>query len=121
MEERALRDRVTKIRSEHQHRHALARVDLLPGLVQRTYADAKASFEKKDPKALPQFEQVLTLLDDPDLKGVPQIADYFVRHLDEGEAGVRAGFIGELMSHNEPVPNPAGPQPARCICSRTMA
>lgn len=38
---------------------------------------------------------------------VSQIADYFVRHLDEGEAGVRAGFIGELMSHNEPVPNPS--------------
>jgi len=48
---------------------------LLPSLVQRTYADAKASFEKKDPKALSQFEQVLALIDDPDLKGMPQIAD----------------------------------------------
>lgn len=36
------------------------------------------------------------------------IADYFVRHLEEGENGVRAGLIGEVMSHNEPVPNAAG-------------
>ena len=48
---------------------------LLPGLVQKTYADAKASFEKKDPKALTQFELVLKLLDDPDLKNMPQLAD----------------------------------------------
>ncbi|HEX7794631.1 MAG TPA: hypothetical protein VF456_09790 [Vicinamibacterales bacterium] len=48
---------------------------LLPGLVQKTYADAKASFEKKDPKALTQFELVLKLLDDPDLKSMPQLAD----------------------------------------------
>jgi TonB family protein len=48
---------------------------LLPGLVQKTYADAKTSFEKKDPKALTQFELVLKLLDDPDLKNMPQLAD----------------------------------------------
>jgi TonB family protein len=48
---------------------------LLPTIVQRKYADAKAAFEKKDPKALTQFEQVLTLLDDPDLKGTPQFSD----------------------------------------------
>lgn len=39
---------------------------------------------------------------------VSQIADYFVRHLDEGHEGVRAGVIGELMSHNEPKPNQSG-------------
>jgi TonB family protein len=48
---------------------------LLPGLVQKTYAAAKVSFEKKDPKALTQFELVLKLLDDPDLKNMPQLAD----------------------------------------------
>ena len=48
---------------------------MLPGLVQKTYADAKVSFEKKDPKALTQFELVLKLLDDPDLKNMPQLAD----------------------------------------------
>lgn len=48
---------------------------MLPALVQKTYADAKVSFEKKDPKALTQFEIVLKLLDDPDLKNMPQLAD----------------------------------------------
>jgi phosphotriesterase-related protein len=40
--------------------------------------------------------------------GVDQIADYFVRELVEGTAGVRAGLIGELGSHNEPEPNASG-------------
>jgi predicted metal-dependent phosphotriesterase family hydrolase len=35
-----------------------------------------------------------------------QIADYFVREIEEGQDGVRAGLIGELASHNE-----AGPEP----------
>jgi phosphotriesterase-related protein len=34
-----------------------------------------------------------------------QIADYFVREIEEGTNGVRAGLIGELASHNEPNPN----------------
>ncbi len=48
---------------------------LLPGLVQRRYADAKAAFERKDPNALVEFEQLLTLLDDPDIKTIAQLAD----------------------------------------------
>jgi len=51
------------------------RKTLLPSLVQRKYAEAKTAFEKKDPKALAQFEQLLTLLDDPDLKGTAQLSD----------------------------------------------
>ena len=39
---------------------------------------------------------------------VDEIADYLVRHIDEGTDGVRAGLIGELASHNEPTPNPSG-------------
>jgi hypothetical protein len=39
---------------------------------------------------------------------VEQIADFFVFHLEEGHAGVRAGAIGELTSHNEDAPNPSG-------------
>ena len=35
-----------------------------------------------------------------------QIADYFVRHLEDGVEGVRAGVIGDLTSHNEPEPRP---------------
>ena len=60
-----------RIRSVFQE----TRKAVLPGLVQRKYSEAKTSFEKKDPKALAQFEQVLTLLDDPDLKGTPQLSD----------------------------------------------
>ena len=37
---------------------------------------------------------------------VDQIADYFVRQIEEGEQGVRSGLIGEVASHNEPTPNP---------------
>lgn len=36
---------------------------------------------------------------------VDAIADFLVRELEEGTDGVRAGLIGELMSHNEPAPN----------------
>ena len=35
------------------------------------------------------------------------IADYFVSHI-ESKHGVPAGLIGELASHNEPLPNAAG-------------
>jgi phosphotriesterase-related protein len=37
---------------------------------------------------------------------VGTIANYFVRHVEEGVAGVRAGLIGEVASHNETDPNP---------------
>jgi len=37
---------------------------------------------------------------------VERIADYFVMQLEEGDQGVRAGIIGEITSHNEPVINP---------------
>jgi phosphotriesterase-related protein len=36
-----------------------------------------------------------------------EIADYFVREIEEGRDGVRAGLIGELASHNEERPDPA--------------
>lgn len=36
-----------------------------------------------------------------------QIADYFVREIEEGRDGVRAGLIGELASHNAERPEPA--------------
>lgn len=39
---------------------------------------------------------------------VGQIADYFVRQIEEGTDGVHAGIIGELTSHNEPQPNMSG-------------
>lgn len=48
---------------------------LLPSVVQHAYAEAKASFEKKDPRAVDQFDRVLALIDDPDSKGVAQLSD----------------------------------------------
>lgn len=51
------------------------RRSLLPGIVQRAYADAKASFDRKDPKAMEQFDRVLALLKDPDVAGHPGLTD----------------------------------------------
>jgi phosphotriesterase-related protein len=36
-----------------------------------------------------------------------ELADYFVREIEEGRDGVCAGLIGELASHNEKQPEPA--------------
>ena len=51
------------------------RQSLLPGIAQRAYANAKAAFDRKDPKSSTQFEHVLTLLDDPDVAGIPTLSD----------------------------------------------
>ena len=51
------------------------RQSLLPTLVQRAYADAKAAFDRKDPQATAQFEHVLTLLHDPDLAQNSELTD----------------------------------------------
>ena len=47
----------------------------LPKIVMERYAVAKASFERKDPQAGPQFDSVLTLLDDPDVQASPALSD----------------------------------------------
>ena len=47
----------------------------LPKIVMERYAIAKASFERKDPQAGPQFDSVLTLLDDPDVQATPALSD----------------------------------------------
>jgi len=51
------------------------RQSLLPGLVQREYASAKASFDQQDPESAGQFERVLRLLDDPLVTPTPAFAD----------------------------------------------
>ncbi len=48
---------------------------LLPGIVTGRYVAAKAAFERKDPHAADQFDDVLLLLDDPDAKNVPALTD----------------------------------------------
>ena len=40
------------------------RRSLMPAVVQSAYAEAKASFDRKDPNALAQFDRVLVLLKD---------------------------------------------------------
>jgi TonB family protein len=40
----------------------------LPKIARERYADAKAAFERKDPLTARQFDDLLTLLDDPDLR-----------------------------------------------------
>lgn len=78
---------------------------LLPGLIQRKYADAKTSFERKDPKALAQFEQLLALLDDPDVKAMPQLSDLRT---------VVAGFrdLSKATASAAPPPPPPAPGPS---------
>lgn len=51
------------------------RRQLLPRIVVERYAAAKASFERKDSRAAQQFDDVLTLLDDPDLQGTQALSD----------------------------------------------
>jgi TonB family protein len=51
------------------------RRQLLPAIVRERYTAAKAAFERKDPQARERFESVLTLLDDPDVRGLPAFAD----------------------------------------------
>ena len=41
---------------------------VLPAIVERQYADAKAAFDRKDPSATERFSQVIALLGDPDLQ-----------------------------------------------------
>lgn len=40
----------------------------LPRVVSREYADAKAAFDRKDPKTSALFDRLLLILDDPDLE-----------------------------------------------------
>lgn len=40
----------------------------LPSVVSREYADAKAAFDRKDPKTSSLFDRLLLILDDPDLE-----------------------------------------------------
>ena len=43
---------------------------LLPGVVQRIYSEAKASFDRRDPGAEGLFDRLIHLLDDPDISDV---------------------------------------------------
>ena len=51
------------------------RRQMLPKIVTDRYAAAKAAFERKDPHAAEGFDQVLALMDDPDVRSVPSLGD----------------------------------------------
>lgn len=51
------------------------RQSLLPGLVQREYAAARAAFDRQDPESAGQFERVLRLIDDPLITPTPALTD----------------------------------------------
>ena len=51
------------------------RRESLPKIVMERYGAAKAAFERKDPRAGQQFEEVLALLNDPDVQGAPMLTD----------------------------------------------
>src|SRR4051794_35728372 len=74
---------------------------LLPDIAGKRYADAKATFDRKEyARATPQSRQVLALLDDPDRGG--RLAD--LRPLS-------AGFL-DLSGAATPPPEPPKPVPA---------
>jgi len=75
---------------------------LLPAVAQRSYADAKALFDAKDPRATAAFDRVLVLLRDPDVAGNPGLADL---------ATIASGFR-DLSKALAAVPPPAAPAPA---------
>src|SRR5215813_919155 len=47
----------------------------LPKIARERYVDAKAAFDHKDPQTSRQFDDLLTLLDDPDLRDWSSAAD----------------------------------------------
>jgi hypothetical protein len=84
---------------------------LLPEIVRRSYADAKAAFDRKDPNAYTQFESVLNLLKDPDVASSPGLSDL---------ATVAAGFR-DLSKALAPVAPPAPPVVAEAPRAATPA
>jgi hypothetical protein len=52
-----------------------ARRAALPKIARERYTDAKTAFDRKDPQTARQFEDLLTLLDDPDLRDWQAAAD----------------------------------------------
>jgi TonB family protein len=84
------------------------RLRVLPTIVQRAYADAKTAFEGKDPRAAVMFERVLQLLDDPDVKALPGLADLRT---------VATGF----RDLSKEMGSPAGPDPAARVADTAKA
>lgn len=76
------------------------RRSVLPSVVQRAYAEAKDAFDRKDLQATAQFDRVLALLDDPDVRGISAFADLRT---------VASGFrdLSSVVAANAPAGNAA--------------
>jgi len=86
----------------------------LPAVIQRSYAEAKAAFDRKDPDAASRFDDVLALLRDPDVAADPALADL---------ATVATGFrdlskAAVAPSAATPSAPPAAPPPAAATSRR---
>jgi TonB family protein len=86
------------------------RQSLLPGIVQREYAAAKAAFDRQDAEAGNQFDRVLKLLDDPLLPPAPALAD--LRTVASGFRDLSKARAPKVEFAAATAPTPAEPQPA---------
>src|SRR5262245_28941865 len=91
----------------------------LPKIVMERYAVAKASFERKDPQAGPQFDDVLVLLEDPDVQATPALSDLRTvvtafRDLTKAMATTQAAAPAPAPAQAQAMAplGPAGPQPS---------
>jgi TonB family protein len=87
------------------------RRELLPGIVQETYDNAKAAFDRKEvPVALAQFDRVLALLEEPGFADVEHMAD--LRRLATGFRDLSKAAAADV---------PAAPAPATSNMSTPAA
>lgn len=96
------------------------RQSLLPGIVQREYAAAKAAFDRQDPESATQFERVIALLNDPIVASNASFAD--LRTVSSGfrdlskalaqRAAAAPPAVTPVVSAAPAAPAVAGTQPA---------
>ena len=96
---------------------------LLPQIVQRWYTDARAAFDRKEPRdAAARFDRVIGLLDDEDARDVPGLADFRAlnvgfRDLSRTAAAVSAAAVAPPP----PAVNAAGNTPPAAASAAGMA
>ena len=93
---------------------------LLPGLVQREYASAKAAFDRQDPESAGQFDRVLKLLEDPLVTQTPALTDLRTvasgfRDLSKARAPkVEAAPAPQVVAQIQPAPGDSHSHRGRC-------
>ena len=84
------------------------RKGLLPGIVQETYDRAKAAFDRNEPQvAVTEFDRLLALLDEPEVSGLPRMAD--LRRLATGFRDLSMAAAATATKAASPAPKPAAP------------